>query len=98
MLVVPSPSREGWPGITGINVSSDIQPVANNYCNSTLIQETISFVCNFQKQHKLFVGTILYFITAVTFSTPCHILRVYPVWSGASESVMSALMLPRLDK
>jgi len=36
MSVFPSPSREWWPGMTSINVSSDIQPVASNYCNSTL--------------------------------------------------------------
>lgn len=97
LSVVPFPSRGGWPGITSVNVSSDIQPVAN-YCNPTSIQETISFVHNFQNQHKLLVGTILYFITAVTFSTLCHTLHVYPLWSGTSETVMSTLLLPRLDK
>lgn len=39
-----------------------------------------------------------YFITAVTFSTLCHTLHVYPLWSGTSETVMSTLLLPRLDK
>lgn len=96
--VAPSPCREGWPGTTSINVSNGIQPVANNYCNSTLTQETISFVCNFQKQHKPFVATIIYFITAVALSTLRHILHVYPIWSGTSESVMSTRILPRLDK
>lgn len=56
----------------------------------------LSFVCNFQNQHKVFVRTILYFITAVTFSTACHTLRLYSVWSGSSESIMSTWILPRL--
>lgn len=46
-------------------VSNDTQLLANNHCNSTLIQKTVSFVCNFQNQNKLFVRTI-FSVTVVT--------------------------------
>lgn len=42
--------------------------------------ELMFSISNFKEQHKLFVWTILPFITAVTFSLPCHILQVYPIY------------------
>lgn len=92
MLVVLSPPKEEQPGITSTDTSK-ICPVANNSWNSPLLQEAISFVCNFQTQHKLFVGAILCFITVKTLSSLSHTVHVYPFWSGAPKSVISTQIL-----
>lgn len=58
-----------------------ICPVANNSWNSLLLQEAISFVCNFQTQHKLFVGAVLFYYGENIELTEPHSARLsFLVW------------------